>query len=121
MIIGKSSGVKPTASATAKSNADITPSDVGFFIAIIKKTNITSRKVACIIRKPKLLMPFSNSVSGALSASFWAIFPYSVELPVLTTIAVAVPPRLSPHEEIICPFLTETPVLFTGAGVFYWE
>ncbi len=44
-----------------------------------------------MMRKPKLLMPRSNSVSGAFSMSFLAIFPYSVEPPVLTTTAVAVP------------------------------
>ena len=91
IIMGNNSGVNPTAKATAKSRASTTPVSVGFRIEIVIKTKITKRKVTCMMRKPKLLMPRSNSVSGAFSMSFLAILPYSVALPVLPTTAVAVP------------------------------
>ncbi len=91
IIMGSNSGVNPTAKATAKSNAVNTPFSVGFRSDIVRKTKITRRKVTCMIRKPKLLMPRSNSVSGGFSVSFLAILPYSVALPVFPTTAVAVP------------------------------
>ena len=53
IIMGKSSGVNPTANATAKSKACTTPSVVGLRRAIMRKTNMTKRKVTCMIRKPK--------------------------------------------------------------------
>src|SRR5665647_709359 len=119
IIMGKSSGVSPTANATANSNAVTTPLVVGLRREIIKKTKITKRNVTCIIRKPKLLMPRSNSVSGAFSINFLAILPYSVALPVLTTKAVAVPLTTEvPMKQKLLHSVIELALLFKALAIF---
>ncbi len=71
-IIGKSSGVSPTARATEKRSDSSTPR---LKSAFIKKTNITRSNVTSIIKKPNLLIPLSNSVSCAPATRLFAISP----------------------------------------------
>ncbi len=115
-IIGKSSGVKPTARATAKRSDCNTPC---LKSAFMKKTNKTRRKVTSIIKKPNFLSPLSNSVSRSLAMSPLAIFPYSVKFPVFNTTAVAVPLTTEvPKKRQLFHSVMASPFTFKGAAVF---
>ncbi len=87
-IIGSSSGVSPTASATA----NIRDSSNGRLKKIFTtRTNSTMNTVNRMISMPKRRMPMANAVAGGFSARLVARWPSAVPLPVRQMRIVAVP------------------------------
>ena len=88
VIIGKNSGVSPTARATANRS----DSKAGRCMArLAARSTRTRTRTVRVMSRPKWRRPRSNSVSGARAARRATTSPNSVELPVAVTIAVAVP------------------------------
>jgi len=81
-IIGSSSGVRPTASATANRNDSNTGRCCAAFTS---STNSTSRMVSRRINVPKAWVPRSKAVAGGRTASVSAISASAVSWPVCTT------------------------------------
>ena len=88
VMMGRNSGVRPTASATEKSNDS---SALRPRLTLIKRIKSTRKKTVLKIRKPKRFMPRSNSVSSGRAASRVTTSPNGVPGPIATTTAVAVP------------------------------
>ena len=89
-IAGNSSGLSPTASATAKSSVSTGGRPRNMCAA---KTRSTMINIALVSRYPKRRIPRSNSVSGGRSVSRCAMAPNSVAGPVATTRHRAMPLR----------------------------
>jgi len=89
-IAGNSSGLSPTASASANSNVSTggRPSTT-----LIANTSTTITSMLTRRSMPKRRSPCSNSVSARRPSSWCAMRPYAVVVPVATTRAVAVPLR----------------------------
>ena len=88
VIMGRNSGVSPTASATAKSR----DSKAGRCIArLAASSTSTSTRTVRVMRSPKCRRPRSNSVSGARVDSRAMTSPNAVAAPVAVTTAVAWP------------------------------
>ena len=87
-IMGRSSGVRPTASATEKRKDSRKSRRMR---ALTRNTNRTRKTTTCRIRKPNLRVPRSNSVSGGRPTSPAATCPNSVAAPVATTTAAPSP------------------------------
>ena len=87
-IIGSSSGVSPTASASA----NISDSSSGRWNEMFTtRTNSTISTVTRVISMPKRWMPTAKAVAGGFSARLVARWPSAVRRPVRQTTAVAVP------------------------------
>ncbi len=89
-MTGRSSGLRPTASAIEKSSVSIGGRPSSVFTA---NTRITITSMAIVRRWPKRRTPRSNEVSGGRSERLWAMSPKRVERPVATTTPRAAPPR----------------------------
>ena len=87
-IIGSISGVRPTATASAKKNASC---QLCLVNPLIRNTAGTMTAMKAIISQVNLLIPRSNAVGGASCVRPRAIVPNSVRAPVRTTTAVAEP------------------------------
>ena len=86
--IGRSSGVRPTASASANRS----DSRSGRWkTTLVTVTNNTRKTVSRNIRNPNWRMPRSNASRGRSMASPWASPPSSLARPVRTTRPVAMP------------------------------
>ena len=87
-IIGSSSGVRPTASATA----NISDSNIGRAKTMFTtSTNSTISIVKRMISMPKRRMPMVNAVAGGFSDRLVARWPSAVLFPVRQIRMVAVP------------------------------
>ena len=86
--IGSSSGVSPTASATANRNDS---SHGRWKKAFTSSTNSTMRIASRRMRRPKLRIPLSNAVAGGLTTRLSLISPSEVAGPVRHTSIDAVP------------------------------
>jgi len=88
ITIGSSSGVSPTASATANRN----DSSTGRASRILSSnTNNTSSMVRRMISMPNWRVPRSKAVGGAFAVNDPAMAPSAVAVPVRITITVADP------------------------------
>ncbi len=87
-IMGSSSGVRPTASATENRNVS---SRSRFNRALTRNTNSTRKTTTCRIRNPNRRVPRSNSVSGGRASKLVATRPNSVAGPVATMTATPSP------------------------------
>ena len=87
--IGSSSGVSPTASATANRNDW---SHGRWNRAFTSSTNSTMRIASRRMRSPKLRIPISNAVAGGFEIKLSLISPSEVAEPVRHTSMEAVPP-----------------------------
>ena len=96
VIIGRNSGVRPTASATAN-RSDSSGSRCS--AALTRKTKSTRKMTVRMMRKPNCRVPRSNSVSGGRAARRAAMSPNGGARPVATTSAVAVPLTTDVPEE----------------------
>lgn len=86
--IGSSSGVSPTASATANRKAS---SSGRCRITLTSSTNSTSSRVIRMIIMPKRCMPISNAVGGGSAWRLLATSPSAVCEPVAMTPTRALP------------------------------
>jgi hypothetical protein len=109
MIIGNSSGVSPTASATANRKDSSTGLANARFIS---STNSVRKMVSRRIMRPRRWMPRSNAVGGSRAASAAAIAPKRVALPVATTSMIASPPTIE---------VPANSALKASGGVVAWQ
>ena len=106
VIIGRNSGVNPTASAIANrrdSNGSL------FSAALMRKTNSTRNNTVFMMKKPNWRVPRSNSVSGGRIERRFAIPPNTVAGPVAVTKAVAVPLTIEVPRKILLLSPAERP------------
>ena len=87
-IIGSSSGVSPTASATPNRNDS---SRGRWNIALTRMVNNTSNSVSRMISSPKRRVPISKAVGGGRFSRSWAMRPIAVALAVRNTRTCAEP------------------------------
>ena len=87
-IIGSISGVRPTATASAKKNASC---HFPFVSPLMTKTSGTMTMMKRIMSQVKRATPRSNAVSTGCASMDPAMLPRYVRRPVATTAAVAVP------------------------------
>ncbi len=88
LIIGRNSGVSPTASATAKSSDS---SGGRCRVTLTTPMKRTRKSTVRVMNRPKSRIPCSNAVCGGCSARRAAIIPSWVWPPVCSTTASALP------------------------------
>ncbi len=91
ITIGSSSGVRPTAKATANRKLS---SDSPCRINWVSSTKRTRKPVSLRIKMPRAWTPVSKAVGAAFSCSEAAMAPKLVDLPVATTSILASPPTM---------------------------